>query len=175
MKPAYGDKIKLCMTDTDSFIYEIKTQDFYKDLLSKDLIKHFDTSNMPKDNKYGIPIINKKVLGKFKIETEDKIMTSFIGIRPKMYSYMIDGETNSHRRAKGVSRVNVKHDISHENYKDCVSNTNPVQECTSRSFRVNKQHEIYTMLLSKNSLVNFDDKRYILDDGISSVPYGFKK
>ena len=31
MKPKYGDNLKLCYMDTDSFIMHIKTEDFYKD------------------------------------------------------------------------------------------------------------------------------------------------
>ena len=32
MKPKYGDNVKLCYMDTDSFIVNIKTEDFYKDI-----------------------------------------------------------------------------------------------------------------------------------------------
>ena len=32
LKPRYGDKTRLCYTDTDSFIMHIKTDDFYKDV-----------------------------------------------------------------------------------------------------------------------------------------------
>ena len=41
MKPKYGDTVKLCHMDTDSFIMNIKTEDFTKILLmmlKKDLI-----------------------------------------------------------------------------------------------------------------------------------------
>ena len=41
MKPKYGDNVKLCYMDTDSFIMHIKTEDFYKDIaddVEKDLI-----------------------------------------------------------------------------------------------------------------------------------------
>ena len=51
LKPIYGDKIRLCYTDTDSFIMHIKTEDFYKDI-SADIDRWFDTSNFDKnDNK----------------------------------------------------------------------------------------------------------------------------
>ena len=40
----YGDRAKLCYTDTDSFIIHIITEDFYKDI-SNDVEKWFDTSN----------------------------------------------------------------------------------------------------------------------------------
>ena len=44
MKPKYNDNVKLCYMDTDSFIMNIKTNDFYKDI-SNDVENRFDTSN----------------------------------------------------------------------------------------------------------------------------------
>ena len=44
IKPKYGDNVKLCYMDTDSFIMHIKTEDFYKDI-ANDVKKRFDTSN----------------------------------------------------------------------------------------------------------------------------------
>ena len=49
LKPIYGDKIRLCYTDTDSFIMLIKTDDFYKDVTA-DVDKWFDTSNYNKND-----------------------------------------------------------------------------------------------------------------------------
>ena len=45
MIPKYGDKLKLCYIDTDSFIYDIETEDFYKDI-ANDVEKRFDTSGL---------------------------------------------------------------------------------------------------------------------------------
>ena len=44
MKPKYGDNVKLCYMDTDSFLMHIKSEDFYKDI-ANDVEKRFDTSN----------------------------------------------------------------------------------------------------------------------------------
>ena len=44
MKPKYGDNVKLCYMDTDSFIMHIKIEDFFKDI-ANDVEKRFDTSN----------------------------------------------------------------------------------------------------------------------------------
>ena len=51
MKPKYGDNVKLCYMDTDSFIMNIKTEDFYKDV-ANDIEKKFDTSNYECDRPY---------------------------------------------------------------------------------------------------------------------------
>ena len=80
IKPKYEDKAGLCYMDTDSFVINIKTEDFYKDI-ANDVEKWFDTS------KY-LPIgINGKVIVKFKDELEGKIMTEFCAPRAKAYTY----------------------------------------------------------------------------------------
>ena len=66
MKPKYGDSIKLCYMDTDSFIMHIKTEDFYKDI-ANDVEKRFDTS----DYEVNRPLPtgkNKKMIGSMKDE-----------------------------------------------------------------------------------------------------------
>ena len=83
LKPMYGDKIRLCYTDTDSFIMHIKADDFYKDI-SADVDKWFDTSNFNKNDNRPLEIgKNKKVLGKFKDELGGKIMTKLVLLEQK--------------------------------------------------------------------------------------------
>ena len=61
MKPKYGDNVKLCYMDTDSFIFYVKTEDFYKDI-ANDVQKRFDTSHYKVDRP--LPMgKNKKVIG----------------------------------------------------------------------------------------------------------------
>ena len=72
MKPKYGNNVKLCYIDTDSFIMHIKTEDFYKDI-AEDVEKRFDTSNYEVDRP--LPAgKNKKVIGLMKNEL-GRIMT----------------------------------------------------------------------------------------------------
>ena len=93
--PKYGNKAKLLFTDTDSFLYEIQTEDFYKDI-SGDVKDRFDTSDYPKNHPSVIVTgINKKVLGMFKDEAAGKNITEFVGLRAKLYSYkMEEGKEN---------------------------------------------------------------------------------
>ena len=91
IKPNYGDRAKLCYTDTDSFIIYIKTEDFFEDI-SNDVEKWFDTSNYDKNYKRLLPIgINKKVPGFIKDELGGKLMTEFVALTPETYAYLIDG------------------------------------------------------------------------------------
>ena len=88
MKPKYGeDSLKLCYMDTDSFFYSIKTENFYKDI-AKDVRERFDTSGYIPDR--SLPVgLNKKVVGLMKDELRGIVMTEFIALRPKHYSYRV--------------------------------------------------------------------------------------
>ena len=82
LKPKYEDKVKLCYTDTDSFIIHVKTEDFFEDI-SNDVEKWFDTSNYDKNDKRPLPIgKNKKIPGLFKDELGGKIIIEVVAIRP---------------------------------------------------------------------------------------------
>ena len=78
------DKIELIYTDTDSFIISVETDDIYNDMLED---KHlYDFSDYPIDHP-NYDITNKKIIGRFKDELNGKIITEFIGLKPKMYSF----------------------------------------------------------------------------------------
>ena len=90
----YGDRAKLLFTDTDSFAYEIKTDDFYADI-ANDIESKFDTSefdkNHPAISSVGFKVgVNKKVIGMFKNEALGKQIEEFVGLRPKSYSYKLN-------------------------------------------------------------------------------------
>ena len=116
IKKKYGDNAKLLFTDTDSLMYEIKTEDFYKDI-SGDVKDRFDTSDYPPNHPSGIPIgVNKKVLGMFKDEVAGRCIEEFVGLRAKLYSYkMLEGEES--KKCKGIKKLVVKKNITHEDYK----------------------------------------------------------
>ena len=101
MKPKYQDNSKLCYTDTDGFIMHIKTEDFYEDN-ANDVENRFDTSNYEVDR----PLPkgkNKKVIGFMKDELGGKVMTEFVALRPKTYSYLFD-DTHVTKSAKGTKK-----------------------------------------------------------------------
>ena len=85
MAPKYGKKLDLCYMDTDSLIYNIEMEDFYKDI-AEDVPARFDTSGYNPDRP--LPVrLNKKVIELMKDELGGEIMTEFITLRPKMYAY----------------------------------------------------------------------------------------
>ena len=76
MKPKYDNNVKLCYMDTDSFIMDIKTNDFYKDI-ANDVENRFDTSNYEVNRP--LPMRkNKNVIGLMKDELGGKIITEFV-------------------------------------------------------------------------------------------------
>ena len=88
IKPKYQNNARLCYMDTESFIINIKTEDFYADM-ANDIEKRFDTSNY-KVNRPLFKGRNKIVIGLIKDELEGKTMTEFAALRPKAYSYLLD-------------------------------------------------------------------------------------
>ena len=115
IKPKYGDKARLCYMDTDSFVTNIKTEDFYKDIAS-DVEIWFDTSNY--DKKDDRPLLtgkNKKVISLFKDELGGKIVTEFCALRAKAYTYKLDDDTE-HKKAKGTKKCIITRELMFENY-----------------------------------------------------------
>ena len=99
IKQRYGTQATLLFTDTDSLVYEIKTEDIYRDMFQhKEL---FDFSDYPTDCPFHDPT-NKKVIGKFKDETASVPIVEFVGLRSKMYSFKT--EEHECKKAKGVKK-----------------------------------------------------------------------
>ena len=106
IKPKYEDAAKLCYMDTDSFIIHIKTEDFYEDI-ANDVEKWFDTSNYDENDKRPLPIgKNKKVVCLFKDELGGRIMKELVGLRAKIYAYLLDDDTE-YKKAKGKKSVKI--------------------------------------------------------------------
>ena len=91
VKPKNGKKVKLCYMDTGIFIVYIKTDDIYKDI-AEDVETRFDASNYDLDRPFPKGK-NKKVIELMKDEFGRKIMTKFVGLRVKTYSYLIDDDS----------------------------------------------------------------------------------
>ena len=169
IKPMYGDKAKLCYTDTDSLVIHIKTDDFYKDI-SNDVERLFDTSNYNKKDNRPLPIgKNKKVIGMFKDELGGKIMTEFCALRAKTYAYKLDDDTEF-KKAKGTKKSVIKRELMFENYKDSLFNDKVIIRSQQRFRSYN--HKVYTEEVNKIALSSNDDKRTQTFDKVTTFPYG---
>ena len=136
IKPKHNDNVRLCYMDTDSFVMHIKTNNFYKDIVS-DVENRFETSNdeanksettaepsslersalacrpLPTGN-------NKKVIGLMKDELDGKIITEFVTLRPKTYSFLTDNGKED-KKGKGTKKCIIKMMIKFNHYKKCYS------------------------------------------------------
>ena len=169
IKPKYGDKARLCYMDTDSFVMNIKTEDFYKDI-ADDVERWFDTSNYDEKDERPLPIgKNKKVIGLFKDELGGKIMTEFCALRAKAYAYKLDDDTEM-KKAKGTKKCIVKRELMFENYKDALFNDKIIIRSQQRFRSYN--HKVYTEEVNKIALSSNDDKRIQIFDKVTTFPYG---
>ena len=154
---------ELFITDTDSLTYEIKSENVYKDFYKlKDL---FDFSNYSKDSSF-YDDTNKKVIGKVKVEYGGAIIDQFIGLKSKMYSIKkINGSEST--TTKGVNIA-----TEFNEFEDVLFNKKVIRHKTKRM--QTKKHKIGTYEIDKISLSCFDDKRYVLDDGVNTLAYFHK-
>ena len=168
IKNAGRENVNLCFTDTDSLCYNFKNFDIFEFMNANR--EHFDLSDYPKDH----PLYcadNKKVIGKFKNETSEKLITEFIGLRPKLYSFKTD-DGKVKKTCKGVKKYVVKSEINLDDYrKTLYTHENKViSQNGIRSYG----HEIFSQTQQKVALSCCDDKIFINDDNISCYSFGHK-
>ena len=155
--------------DTDSFVMNIKTEDFYNDI-ANDVEKRFDTSNYEVNRP--LPTgKNKKVIGLLKDELGGKIITKFVTLRPKTYSYLT-GDCKEDKKAKGTKKCIIKRMIKFNDYRNCLLKDEVILKSQQRFIR--KKHDVYTEDINKIALSNNNDKRIVSSDKIMSYPYGYK-
>ncbi|XP_073237417.1 uncharacterized protein [Porites lutea] len=166
IKSKYGKKAELLFTDTDSLMYHIKTKDFYEDICY-DIKNKFDTSDYPSDHPSGILTgVNKKVIGMFKDEASGKQITHFVGLRPKLYSYKVEGEVEL-KKCKGIKKNVVKKTLSFDDYVRCLFSGE--KEMRNMKIIRSEKHDLYSKEVNKVALSNQDDKRHVLNDQIHTL------
>jgi hypothetical protein len=171
IKPKYGEKAKLLFTDTDSLCYRIQTDDLYDDIAKASI--NYDLSNYPKEHAI-YDASNKKVVGKFKDELGSEIMSEFVGLKSKVYSFIKeDGKYKN--TLKGINRSVAKKHIHFNDYKNALFSGASTRHEVTRVVSKKHEHEMYTIKQNKISLSSYDDRRYILDDGITTLAYGHYK
>ena len=168
MKNHYKDNLKLCYMDTDSFIYNVMTQDLYADM--KEHQNYLDTSSYHPDH----PLYssqNKGIIGKFKDECSSEIIEEFVGLRAKCYAIKMSNQCV--KKLKGIKKRVIQQDISFDDYVNCLkqgNHTYNVNKCI-RSYK----HKVYSICMNKVSLSAQDDKRVVMTDGVNTAPYGYHR
>ena len=114
---------------------------------------------------------NKRVIGKFKDEAGGVPVTEFVGLRSKMYSYVKENGKGG-MTAKEVKKYVIRNKLTHENFKNVISSKGRMRH-NMNTIRSTK-HSIGTYEMRKVTLSCFDDKKYLLEDGVTSYAYGNK-
>ena len=148
-------------TDTDSLMYQIKSEDVHEKIFKHKHLFYF--SNYPKDLKF-FNETNKKVIGKMK---DRKIIDEFVGLKSKMYSMKNTDDKGSYT----AKAVNIETECNE--FKDSLFNKKIIRH-KMKKFQ-SKKHKIRTYKIKKISLSCFDDKRFVLDDGIRTLAYFTKE
>ena len=122
--------------------------------------------NSIENDKRALPVSkNKKVIGFFKDELGKKVMKEFVGLRAKIYAYlMVDG--SEHKKAKGTKNCVIKRRLMVKNYKDCLFNNKIILKSQQR-FK-SDYHNVYTEQINKIVLSSNDNKRFQSFDKITT-------
>ena len=166
IKNKYSNNSRLLFTDTDSLMHEDKTEYVYKDF-SNDK-EMFNFSNYSTKSKY-CENWNKLVVGEMKDETAGIAIEEFVGLRPNIYSYLVD-DNSEHKMAKGINK-SVVATICYSEYKDVLLN----KKCFRHSMNKiqSKYHKMGTYEINKIPLSCFDDKIYIQNNGCDGLALGY--
>ena len=105
-----------------------------------------------------------------KDELAGKIITEFVFLRPKTYSFLTD-DGKEDKKAKGTKKCVIKKMIKFNDYKKCLLNDEVMLKPQQRF--ISKKHNVYTENINKIVLSNNDDKRIISSNKITSYPYGY--
>lgn len=162
-------KISLGFSDTDSYCFlTTNKKDFWKHITPIMDFSNYDPNHPKYDSshKAELGFVKDELCGKFKC-------VEFIGLRSKTYSMLlIDPEENVSEKkvCKGVGRLAIQKRLSFNQYKRCLLEQKTFfhQFFSIRS----KNHTLKTISLKKKSLSFLDTKRFILNCGIHTIPYG---
>ena len=170
LKKNFGDKVKLCYTDTDSLLLRFSDVDCFEKFKVPPLSDFIDTSNFNSSHElYNDK--NKGKLGFLKSETGDNHIKEFICLQAKCYSILLENDQTK-LAAKGVSN-HKQHILTHSLYKD-------IHALTKSSFNLNvskltkKDNIIKQTSHNRRALSKVDNKRYWVNN-VKSLGYGHPK
>ena len=165
MKPNF--RTLVLYSDTDSLIYEIESEDIYADLKENEQVHpEFDFSNYKEDNQLYSKHQKLETL-KFKDEVGGKIIHSIVALKSKLYSIaMGDQQKISAKGTTKHAQKNLQHSVFYRILeKETLLRT--------LNYTINSErHNLFTLQTTKISLSCFDDKRYIMPNGVDTLPFG---
>nr|QKE54901.1 MAG: structural protein [Parvoviridae sp.] len=167
----FKDDVTPLYTDTDSIILHFK-HPHPEELLFEHLKAYLDFDKVPSHWKVHTPGTHKQS-GLWSLETLERIV-EFIGVRAKTYCYRT--ATKTVIKNKGITatakELRTHEALSMEHYKDSIFNNKEIKVCQVTIG--SKKHVIETKRQVKLAISNNDEKRQILPDKITSIPFGYK-
>ena len=164
MLPRYSSsQLKVAYKDTDSLLYLIETPDLYNDMAS---FKHpLDLSVYPQEHFLHDPR-NKKVPSTMTDELQAKVLREVVCLRSELYS--IDYVGGKKQSAKGVQK-SVKKTLNHDLFRNCIFSD---KEVIKTMTQLRSHCQIVVNEIDKVAISSFDDKRFLLENAVSSLAYG---
>ena len=161
LQPYFGqENLQLHYIDTEGIFLSMKIKDIIK--VVKNLEDIFDFSNVDKNHEL-YNERNKKVIGKFKLETPRNIwIDEFSCLRSKAYSFKCKDKDENKNKTKGISKSQSKHNKFEENY-NCLFGGEYQKECDNYIIR-SINHEMVLQEVKKSTVSFFDDKRCYINE-----------
>ena len=157
-------------------MYEIECADVYKDMWQNR--DRFDLAGYPNNSEFHDPT-NNKVIGKFKDEANGEPIVEFVGLKPKMYSFILLHELPNKgvnpvekHRSKGICRAAARR-LRHKDFLEQLQR--PAENYLVNRRIASKLHKLYTYEIKKRGLCAYDDKRFLLEDGVHSLAFGHRQ
>ena len=152
----------MLFTDTDSLTFEIRSEDIYEEFF-----KHKHLSDFGSFSRLKVPYSqNKMTAGKMKVQQKGIPINKFVGLKSKMYSILSDDGKESNT----VKGVNIATEINE--FRDTLFNKKVFRHKMKRI--QSKKHKLGTYEINKISLSCFDDKKFVLNNGIHMLAYFHK-
>ena len=104
-----------------------------------------------------------------KDECAGKIMTEFVGLRSKMYAYKTFDESVV-KKLKGIKKSSIERKITFEDYERCLFDSENL--FVAMNIIRSKNHNLFSIRQNKMALNSKDEKRYVCNNRINTLPYG---
>ena len=184
MKPKFDCKV--LHSDTDSLLYRINTIDVYEDVRRIIyILQHLHFSNYPPQHLLFCKV-NEYIVLKFKDEFASVLIQQFCAHKPKLYSVIAIGkiifitltriniqlvswDCGENKSAKDVRKI-AQRQLTHDRFKEIIPSGRLIRTQNHRI--ASSSHQLHRVTINKTLLNAFDDKRYILDNGIDTLPFG---
>ena len=174
-QPSLGGhkNVSIVLTDTDSLVLQVKNMS--RNQMLDAVADKIDFSNYPRTHPRFSEHL-KAVPGYFKDENAGNILTEVVGLKSKCYIQNVlarEGKSESSSVVcKGIGK-RARKNLTLDAYRSCIYNFRQVK--TIMYCIRSKNHKMYTQRVNKTALSTTDDKRYLLDCGIHTLPHGHYK